>query len=216
MKKNLSYITVVLGFCLCFSCTRIQEDFYPDGSLQSRIPYRLGKENGVATYYKKNRAFPYLEITMKNGKKEGKAIQYFFNGHIEMESFYLHDSLHGLETIYDKDGQKLSEVSYVHGKKDGIYRSWYANNVLHVDGRYKQDLFDGEWHIFDERGLLVGEGTFNMGKGQQITYDLNGNLKYMTTYDNNMKNGQEVHFTPKGDTLKVIFFQDDHIMSVRE
>lgn len=214
MNKIKRYWGVLALLLLLSGCTKVKKEYYPNGRIKSSVEFKFGKENGKMIYYDDYYGTKTLEITMKKGKKNGKLTRYFSNGNIETEAMYVNDLLEGKEIIYDRRGNKIVETTYLHGIKNGPYISWHEKNMIREAGVFADDKFDGEWFYYDERGMLVGEGHFSKGDGELISYDDNGNLVRKTQYKNNLKNGQEVYFSPAGDTLKTIYFQDDRILSV--
>jgi len=206
------YITAILF--LTTGCTKTKEEHYPNGKLKSKIEYRFGKENGKMIYYDENYGTKTLEISMKNGKKEGKLTRYFANGNIETEAMYKNNIQEGKEIVYDIRGNKIVETTFLHGIKNGTYMSWHEKDMIREKGNFLNDKFDGQWFYYDERGFLVGEGDFSNGNGILISYDNQGNLSRKSTYKNNLKDGPEIYFTQNGDTTKIIYFQNDRIKSV--
>ena len=213
MKNLRLIISLSLLTFLFSSCTKTIEEYYPNGRLKSRIEYRLKKEHGKALYYDEHLRL-YLEVTMKNGKKHGGFHKYHFNGKIDTEAYYVNDLQEGVEVMYNHHGVKLKETHYVNGVKDGPFFSWHDRNMPFEKGAFKQGLFDGEWLYYDERGMELGEAHFTAGTGALKGYDPNGDLVIITNYKNNLKNGDEIHFAPNGDTLKRINYVDDRIKSI--
>lgn len=210
--KTSLYISALL--LLTTSCTKTKEEYYPNGRIKSQIEYRFGKENGKMIYYDENYGTKTLEITMKKGKKEGKLTRYFANGNMETEATYKNDILEGKEIVYDIRGNKIVETTYLHGVKNGPYISWHEKDMIREKGNFLNDKFDSQWLYYDERGFLVGEGNFSKGNGILKSYDGNGNLSRQSNYKNNFKNGPEIYFAANGDTIKIVYFQNDRIIRV--
>lgn len=214
MKKGVLYISLLIMLLTITSCTKTKTELYKNGGLKSQIQYRFGKENGVSRYYHEVYGSMIAEAHMKNGKKEGEYARFYFNGNREYQAFYKNDVLNGIERTWNKDGQLLSETYYKDGKKNGSYTSWYENGVMMAKGAFKNDLQEGKWQIFDQRGLIIGEATFTGGSGIQMAYDKNGVLERKTTFKNGMKNGEETYYTPIGEIVKTLLYQDDRIMEI--
>ena len=211
--KIVGHLSLFFSIIFLFSsCKKIKEEYYPSGNLKSRIEYRFGKEHGEAVYYFEEYNRPSLKITMKNGKMNGELLKFFYNGKVETQTFYVDDIQEGVETLYDLQGNRLVETHYVHGIKEGQYTSWHdGGDMIREKGAFKQDMFDGQWVYYDDRGFLVGEGEFTQGNGNLAGYDQNGNLMRITTYVNNLKHGDDIHFLPNGDTLKIVTYVNDRI-----
>ncbi|MDR1112315.1 MAG: hypothetical protein LBL18_00915, partial [Bacteroidales bacterium] len=161
-KFNLLFAAGLL--LLVASCTRVKTEYYPNGKLQSQVPYRLGKEHGTARYYENVYGKLELALNFKNGKKEGKSLKYYLNNKVECESFYHNDLLEGRQIFYTPMNQPVMEINFHKGLKEGLYREWYpGSDVLKVSGQYKNDMLDGYWEYHDERDITVGEGDFKDG-----------------------------------------------------
>lgn len=213
----MSYLKKISLFILPFiffnACTKTQTDYYENGQIKSVIPYRHGKENGIAVYYNAN-GWKELEVKMKNGQKNGKLTRYNFNAKPEAEETYINDVLEGKQIIYDPMGDKILEANYVHGKKNGPYTTWHYKDMLREKGAFVDDLFDGKWEYYDDRGFNVGEATFSKGTGTQTAYDAHGNIMRVTHYVNNLKDGEELSYNPQGEVIKTVVYKADRIISV--
>ena len=86
------------------------------------------------------------EGTFKDGKKDGKWIQWYDNGQKMYEGYYNgldkwgDPQLDGLYTGWYDNGQKRSYGTYNVGKKDGEWTYWYKNGQKMEEEIYK----DGE------------------------------------------------------------------------
>lgn len=120
MVKMNKYILCFLACVLLVSCQKTKEEYFPSGSLKSKIEYKGDKKEGLAVYYDEG-GVKILEMTMKNDKKEGRLRKFFFNGNIDTEEFYRNDVLDGKQTTYDVNGIKTSETNFSKGKKNGAY-----------------------------------------------------------------------------------------------
>lgn len=215
MKKLHVFVLMLLTVACLSSCTRTKDEFFDDGALKSSIQYRFGKENGTSKYFFIAAPHPLkISVEMKNGKKDGAFVKYFITGRVDTRCTYKDDMLEGLEEVYDIHEYKVSETNYLHGKKHGLYTLYHPNGEIMEQGQFYEDLFDGKWSYFDERGVVVGEGEYDKGTGIQKGYNDNGNLIRLIHYENNKKNGLDISFSDAGDTLKVVDFKDDRIVSV--
>jgi antitoxin component YwqK of YwqJK toxin-antitoxin module len=216
MKLIKTIFLFVIVTLLITSCTKTVNEFYPSGRIKSQIQTRNGKEHGVSKYYNETYGTVILEVKMKNGMKNGLMRRSYFNGNLEYEANYVKDKLDGVERMFSNTGQLIVETTYKNGIKEGPYKSWHENGVQFAKGAFKNDLQDGKWEFYDERELLMGEATFSQGTGEQMAYDFNGVLERRTIYKKGMKDGEETHYTPNGEVLKVILYKEDHIVEVRE
>ncbi len=79
------------------------------------------------------------EITMKGGKKNGRAKEYFKNGKVSMEIDYVDDLKHGTLTRYYETGLVFKELTYEEGKQTGIEKRYKSNGKLTAEIPYKDD-----------------------------------------------------------------------------
>ena len=212
-SRRITYLFFILSI-LATSCTKVVREYYPNGRLMSEIHYRFGKEHGMMTYFNEHYGGKSLEVNMKNGKKNGKLTRYFFNGNLEAVAYYINDVIDGQELIYDMNGALILETNYKSGVKDGPYFSWHTKGMHKEIGAFLDGNFHGKWEYYDDRGCMVGEAAFDNGSGIQITYNPHGGLARKTTYENNLKNGEEIYYTSSGEVEKVIVFKDDKIIEV--
>ena len=195
------------------SCRHTQKEYYPNGELRSSIEYKGKVQDGLAVYYDV-KGVKTLEVTMVNGKKEGRLRTFFFNGNLQTEEYYVNDLLNGKQSTYNSDGVRLTEIEYKDGVMNGSYQEWHERDILKCVGQYAGGLWDGHWEHYDMRGFLVAEGDFVRGTGDQINYTETGVLFKKTHYENNAKNGEEVYYNPQGDIVKIIVYKDDRMISV--
>ena len=213
MRNTSAFILFVAVSLSLISCTKTEKSYYPDGSLQSVIHYKFGKETGKSIYLFQRPNTVEIEVEMKNGKRNGEFYRYFENGNLDTYCVYVNDSIEGLETMYLPNGEKSQESTYVHGKRNGPHREYHVNGQLKVEGSFKNDLFDGQWYYYDERGVVVGEGEFESGNGTLTSYDARGNVASITHYAHNMKNGKESLYNPSGKIYKETIYKEDRIVS---
>ena len=211
MKKYLVILLPLLLFAT--SCRHTVKEYYPDGELRSSIEYKGKVQDGMAVYYDE-KGVKNLEVTMVNGKKEGRLRTFFFNGRLQTEEFYHNDLLNGMQTTYDMDGVKLTEIAFKDGVMNGSYQEWHERDILKCTGQYADGLWDGHWEYYDMRGFLIAEGDFDHGTGDQLNYTETGILYKKTHYENGAKNGDEIYYDPQGNVTKTIVYKDDRMVSL--
>jgi hypothetical protein len=79
-------------------------------------------------------------VHYKEGKTDGLQTYWQKNGQKETEGTYKDGKFHGLWTNWYENGQKLAEVTFKDGKQDGPYTTWHENGQKEAEGTYK----DGE------------------------------------------------------------------------
>lgn len=211
MKKNFLLSLAILF--LAVSCRHTVKEYYPNGEIRSVIECKGKVQDGLAVYYDAS-GVKTLEVTMVNGKKEGRLRTFFFNGNLETEEFYHNDLLNGVQTIYNLDGLKLTEIEFKDGVMNGSYKEWHERDILKCVGQYADGLWDGHWEYYDFRGFLIAEGNYDKGNGDQLNYTDTGVLYKKTHYENGAKNGEEFYYDSQGNVTKAIIYKDDRMVSL--
>ena len=105
----------------------------------------LVERDGI--YYKKFTEIPFTgKVTggsIKDGKKEGKWVEYWGNG------------------------QLLSKENYKNGKREGESVHYYDSGQVRAQGSWKNGKKEGKWVFYDSNGIEGDEdytGTFKDGK----------------------------------------------------
>ena len=213
IKNRHLYILLIFSFLLFASCGRVEKNYYPNGGLESEIPYKQGQLHGTAVWY-----YPHgkksLEITYKNGRKEGEMKRFFRNGTIETIENYKNDSLDGISLKYGENGVLLSEISYKNGKKDGIFKQYFSDGSLFITGKYTDDQYDGKWEYFDQEGFTVGEGNFIKGVGVLVGYDNSGNITKKVHYQNSILSKEEMYSKENHQIEKTIIYENGRIINI--
>ncbi len=122
-----------------------------DGSVQIQIYYAKGeyvkdqKENGTFKEYYPNEQ-PKSEVTYKNGKKDGRFVEYHDNGHFVEQPTKL-----GPDQNARQDTERVLQGQTI--KREGTYRN---------------DLLEGDVKEYDEAGKLLKTTTYTAGKESGI------------------------------------------------
>lgn len=150
-------------------------------------------------------------IPFKDGLMEGKAVE------------------------WDRDGNKITETTYVKGKKQGIETTWYPNGQKQMEVFYQDDVPQGvvvEYFNTGEKmsvGALVNgieNGTYTWwyksgAKDQELTYRMGevngavknwyekGQLKMVSNYKNHQKEGTTTYWYENGNKMSEQHFSRD-------
>jgi len=214
MRYRNIFLVLIFSLLLCVSCRYVERNYYLDGNLESELPYKRGKLNGTAVWYYQH-GKKSLEITYKNGLKEGEMMRFFRNGKIESIENYTNDTLNGISLRYEEDGILISELFYKNGKKDGIVKQYFPDGSLFFTGQYVEGNYDGHWEYFDDEGFKVGEGHFVNGKGVLIGYDSEGNVIKKVHYLNNFIHKEEIYSKENHQLEKTLTFENGRITDIQ-
>ena len=198
-----------------FSCREEKKDYWPNGKLKSVVHVRGGKYFGKALFYLPSGNLQ-LECFYKDNLLQGPLIRYYaYNKKREQQNFDK-GNLDGLSTVWYEDGGKLSETTYMNGILNGPYREYHPDNRIRVQGQYMNGFFSGKWLYFDFSGDIVGEGEFTIGSGIQRSFYADGKVSHEVHYKDNLKDGEEIEYNPKGKVTSIkLFRKDTLIRSIR-
>ena len=131
----------------------------------------LVKRDGV--YYKKFSEVPctgkvtgIAKGSFKNGKKEGKWVQYSKNGQLNFKGNYKNGKVEGAWVYYWDNGQLSAKGNYKNGKREGEWVNYYDNGQLQFKGNFKNWKKEGAWVGYGKDGTVWKEytGTFKNNK----------------------------------------------------
>jgi len=197
------------------SCTKTHVEYWDNGNMRLSYTTKKGEKHGLEQHWFKNGRLQ-IQFEYNNGVLSGTGTRWYFNGHKEREDTYTEGKLNGISKLWNENGSLSIEKEYVNDTLHGIFREWFENGQLKVEGAHYKNLFHGTWTYYDPRGIKVGEGHFEKGKGILKGYNLNGLLNREVAYKNNMKNGKEIWYNEAGFIEKIIVFENDRIISVKD
>lgn len=155
-----SFLFSIVCILLLVSCTRkenlkyinlAEHDFktkggntYLDGVLFTGAGYELYKTGDTAYCY-----------SYKNGKQDGRSVEYYTNKQVKEERWY-------------KDN-----------RKEGIHRGWFENGKPKFVAGYKNDAYDGNVKEWIETGQMFRDFNYKNGQeeGMQRMYWENGTIR---------------------------------------
>lgn len=207
--RHLAYLLLLL-FAFT-SCTKVQKEYYEDGSIKSEIETKKDKKNGKAVWYHQN-GNKQIETQYIDDKIDGFFSRWFFNGGIQTTEHYTNGILNGEKKEWNETGSLVLISNYKNGKLNGKFQVFYPDGEIQIEGEYLDDNYNNTWKYFNESGLEVGEGIFEKGTGIQKEFDKLGKITKITNYKNNTKNGLEFIFNAKGDTINKITYKDGRII----
>ncbi|MDR2407737.1 MAG: toxin-antitoxin system YwqK family antitoxin [Bacteroidales bacterium] len=205
---------IVFTCFLYLSCGHVEKNYYANGKIESEIPYKNKKINGIAVWYYSHGQRS-LEITCKDGVKDGTMTRFYRNGQKETVEHYKNDTLHGTSLKFNEKGGLMLESGYKNGKKDGVIKQYYSDGSLFMTGNYIDDQYDGTWEYFDEEGFKVGEGAFDQGEGILTGYDDMGNITRRVYYKNSIMFKEEIYSRNSQQIEKIISYKDNRIADIQ-
>jgi len=124
------------------------------------------------------------QVRVKDEAKQGKFVGFYEDGSKFEESNYADNVLHGLRTIYFKNGEVKAKENHNRGTFAGPFVSFYENGKIWEEGNYSNDAMNGEWKFYRNDGSLKEVVMFveNEENGPFKEYHPNGKLSTEGTY----------------------------------
>jgi antitoxin component YwqK of YwqJK toxin-antitoxin module len=172
--------------------------YYPTDSTVLEVNFSNGTKNGLAyeilhdtlvisLFEYKNGFLVFKEQINrfdKEGKKHGVWKEFYPDGKVKKEMYYIHGTLNGMYKEYSPTGELVKAIMYKYGEPEEISTSlqkevaqkqeFYPSGKLKSSGFYKHDTIPVGVHkeydetgnvtlvkIYDDSGHLEGEGMFD-------------------------------------------------------
>ena len=152
--------------------TGIEQTFSKTGNLVSeRIPASGGGLLYKHYYDNGNLQVVHVSIPSENKTyfiKNGGFKEYYENGVLKTESFYIVDKLSGIWKRFYATGEKEWEVQYLNDIKQGFYKRFYKNGQLMIEGTCSEGLKNGEEKHYDSIGNLAIKLNYKKGKPKKV------------------------------------------------
>ena len=104
-----------------------------DGHLKTTITYAHGIKHGMSTLYYEGTDQPLLKMPYKMGKRNGIATKYYENGSVYAETPYVKDEVSGTVNLYYRNGNLKAEVPYYFSKHGLGLKEYFTNGSLKTD-----------------------------------------------------------------------------------
>ncbi|MEM8891065.1 MAG: hypothetical protein AAGD28_24015 [Bacteroidota bacterium] len=116
--------------------------FFPDGSVESKLGYWEGKKEGLAQKWYFNGQKRY-EAYYQANRLEGTARAWTSEGVLVKEAQYINGYTHGLQRYWYDGGEKFKELNYDMGQEEGLQKAWRKNGALFINYEAKNGRFFG-------------------------------------------------------------------------
>lgn len=150
--RNLLYL-VSLSIIIS-SCNLITNENNQSGSIATKNK-KSESEVTIRKYYFEDGKTLKKEITVKNGKKNGPAKEYYVTGELRTSVYYVDSKKHGETIWYYRNGQPYRVTPYINGKMDGIRKTYYDNGKLQAEIPYKNGKLLEGTKEFNTKGELI-------------------------------------------------------------
>jgi antitoxin component YwqK of YwqJK toxin-antitoxin module len=205
-------------------------NYYENGVIREKIPYKLFQENGRdtslmhgihLTYYSNGKI--QSSTTYARGKPYGLLTIFFENGNMERELFVFGAlDKYALLREFNNEGQIRREGTYEVNENDSmrfkklIVTSYHENGNLHYRANHSKGRATGAIESYYENGNLLSEAYIfkpandeylyvdNLGVAWQAIYYPNGALRYELFTLQYAKHGQFIEWFPDGKLKRFI------------
>jgi len=211
--RYLNHILFLIIIGSLVSCSSVEMEKYPDGTIKSEVQIKKGKKNGLAKYYYSN-GKPQLIMNYVDDRLDGLYEKFAFNGLKTETTMYSNGLKNGESKEFDEFGNLKISVFYLNDTIHGEFKEYYSNGQIRVSGHYNHGMYDGKWNYYDAGGMKVGYADFNNGTGKQFAlYNGSNRIKTEVTYVANLKDGDEIWYDIEGNIEKKTTFSKGKIVT---
>ena len=170
--------------------------------------YRNGYKNGVAVAYAEDGHLE-LETTYRKGYKEGEEISFYENGKPKLKQTFSQDKLNGEEIIFYNNGKPERINHYVDGLLDGETVYVDINGNTTKKETYKNGKKNGPEHII-ANNMLEQENNYvdDVLDGVSKKYNQQ-NLTEEITYKNGKRDGISKRYLENGSWSEMEYKNDE-------
>jgi antitoxin component YwqK of YwqJK toxin-antitoxin module len=138
------------------------EEFYPDGTRQSKGEYNNGDSIGLWQEWYMSGGDKFEKTFSEQGKLKGRAIVWMPSGDtLEFKTFNERGELDGRYTAFWRDnGEVREQGEYLNGKRHGIWTRWYHNGQIEYGHEYDRGRSVGRWVDFGVDGHVAVNREF--------------------------------------------------------
>ena len=220
--------------------------YYQNNKIHLIVNYKNGVKNGYAfeisddtlitTLYEYKNGFLVFSEKInrydKNGKKHGVWKEFYPDGKLKREMYYIHGQLNGLYKEYAPNGKLITVLMYKYGKPEKVNKNtvreitqkqtFYPSGRLKHSGFYKHDTIPVGVHkeydeagnvtivkIYDDNGYLKGEGMFDKNGRKSGTWKEfypTGELKAKGKYKKGKRTGLWKFYYKDGKTEQTGYY----------
>ncbi len=211
---------------------------YMNGSLQRRVTFVNGKEDGQDTtlymsgcpqvirsfvqgaehgtwyYYYDSTEYLAWEMNYIMGEKHGKQIYFAKNGDTTLWENYQNGLLHGIKRDYYPDSKIYKEISYSNGVFDGPFKVYNGYGDIIQDLNYSMGKKDKESKYYYDDGTLMRTENWNKGvkEGEFKIFFYDGSIQQSENYKKGRKEGWFEHFYHDGTPKRRALYEKDELI----
>ena len=112
-----------------------------------------GGFNGVYKEWYEN-GIIHTECFYMNGLKHGTEKEWHINGVLKKETHYINGKINGIVRKWGSNTKLLSETSYINNEKDGTSKEFHGETIFEYNYKNNKLMFIKEW---DGSGTLINK-----------------------------------------------------------
>jgi len=161
---SIIFVFFVLSFIKCREKEQVLIEYYDTGELKSKVIRNVPDTlNSVFYLFYKN-GNKKVQVTFKNGKKNGKYFSYYENGQVEEIFSVINDNKHGVYKHYTKNGKLHEESLYLWNKKK-LTKIFSINNELKMHRFISYQITDTVMYdigriVYDSNNIVINDLSF--------------------------------------------------------
>jgi antitoxin component YwqK of YwqJK toxin-antitoxin module len=198
LNKNLSLIIVILitGTPLVAQ----NKDYNKRDS--------LGRRQGIWYFIMHEKDKKYLDAmsTYKDDRQNGRRIEYYENGNVRSNHWFINDTIDGHREVFREDGTLFQIENYKMGRLHGVKQYFDFRGKINGDQEYQDGMLNGVEREYYESGRIRSESTLIDGieNGTRKIYLDNDAHEVIREFD--FVNGKRVksRFYKKGKLIKEV------------
>lgn len=174
--------------------------YYPDGKIQSEIPFIDGNRDGIEKKYYYNGQLEYKK-EFKTNNLIGEYFEYHPNGQIAFNGFCVNGFFEGPFKQFYSNGKLEKELNYEKNKLNGILKKFDSDGKIHYEYIYK----DGEiiaYKFYNKNSQIIKEAKKQKGEFFYEGHAANGNITSEGSY--NIVGGKKGNWK---------FYNDNHVLT---
>jgi antitoxin component YwqK of YwqJK toxin-antitoxin module len=143
-----------------------------------------------------------INVTDKQGKKQGHWIKKYPNENIMYDGYFKDNHPVGEMKRYYEDATLKSVLSYSDNGGKAIAVLYYPNGYISAKGTYVDQKKEGRWQFYSsfKNECRISEENYsdNLRNGLSIKYYADSTVAEKTSYVNDIKQGEWVQYYPSG------------------
>ena len=218
--------------------TGLCETCHMNGTLERRVNFVNGKEDGVDTtyyktgcpqvvrnhiqgvesgqwlYYYDSTQYLAWEMNFLLGEKHGRQIYFTKSGDTTRLETYANGRLNGVKKTYYPESKIQRETTYANGVLDGPFKIYNLDAVVIEELNYKQGKKDGECKYYYDDGKPLKNESWNVGvkNGAFKMFFYDGSIQASENYAKGLKEGVFEEFYPDGKTKHKRVYKKDVLL----